>query len=369
MKITLITPIFPPVIGGPATYTWEVSHRLKDHDINIIAFGDDAKKIDVAEVDLVKLREGFWRKLPLIGSVIRQAELVMLVITKALRSDLIYIQGPLVAGFTASFIGQLFAKKMVMKFVGDISWEVAHRKGKTKLNLDEFLESGGGGLLRKLQRAAFHRVDAVVVPSEYLRNILVSYYGLSRDKVHVIYNAVEVPETKKNVNEKVLVTVGRLVPHKNVAGIIEACSILKDYELRVIGEGPEGTSLRELARSLGANVVFLGSQPRAATLSEIANARAFILNSNYEGLPHTVVEAMYLRTPVVATDILGTNEIATDETSTPAPPNNPEGLAEKIKEALETDKTEAAYSWASSRFNWEQNISQLESLFERLCQK
>jgi len=361
MKILIITPIFPPVIGGPATYTWELSHRLKNHAIRIIAFGDNSKKIDGVSVHMVRVLRGWVRKLPLLGSIVRQFNLARTIWKYGKEADLLYIQGPLVVGFTASIIGKLLRKPMIMKFVGDISWETASMRGKTTKNLDEFLDSGGGGVLRHLQKCAFRKMRSIVVPSEYLRNVLVSYYGIDRRKVHVIYNAVEVPDVRKRKSDKVLVTVGRLVPHKNIAGIIEAVSMLKGYELRIIGEGPESTKLRELSHKLGTNVRFLGALSREDTLEQIANASCFVLNSNYEGLPHTIVEAMYLKTPVVATDILGTTEVATPETATLAEANNPEDLADKIKTVA--DKTEEAYMWVSTRFNWEQNIEQLEKVF------
>ena len=371
MKITIFSPIFPPVIGGPATYSWEVSHRLaKDHDVNVVAFSDGHKGSKEVSVVLLPVWGTFLREMPLLGSVIRQVDLAMKAIYYGFISDIMYIQGPLVVGYTASLVGWFLRKPRVMKYVGDIAWETAHRKRKTDLNLDEFLESGGGGFLRFMQKRAFKRAHAIVVPSEYLRDVLVNYYKLPMDKVHVINNAVEVPDLEKKIDENVLVTVGRLVPHKNIAGIIEALSLLdKKYELRVVGSGPEHNNLRELADKLDVKVKFLGPKSREDTLKEVANARLFILNSNYEGLPHAVVEAMLLKTPVVATDILGTTEVANARTAVLSEANNPEDLAAKIKVALNTDQTEAASDFVKKRFNWDQHLEQLTDLFSRLGQK
>lgn len=359
MKILLITPIFPPVIGGPATYTLELSRRLKR--VDVLAFGDEGEG-----ARMIPVRKGFSRKIPIVGSMIRQADFARNLLQYR-GMDIWYIQGPLVVGFTASLVGFLLRKKMVMKFVGDIAWETASQKGKTDKNLDEFLQSGSGGFLRFLQGCSFRRVHKIVVPSEYLRNVLVSYYKIPRDKIHVIYNAVEVSGKKEVRSKKSVVTVGRLVPHKNIAGIIEAVSMLRGYNLRIVGDGPEWKNLHESAKKLKAKVEFLGALSREETLREIASAEVFVLNSNYEGLPHTVVEAMYLKTPVVATDILGTTEIATPETATLAQPNNPGDLADKIKN--HGDKTEEAYRWVQGRFNWKENIGQLEELFFHLDRK
>lgn len=370
MKITIISPIFPPVIGGPATYTWEIAHRLEGHDVSVLAFGDGGRASKEIPIELVPVWDGFFRELPFVGSFVRQFDMATKVFYYGFISDLLYIQGPLVAGYTASLVGWFLRKPRVLKFVGDISWETAHRKKKTALNLDEFLAGGGGGVLRRLQRASFRRAHAILVPSEYLRDVLVTYYHVPLEKIHVIYNAVEVPEIEKNVSENVFVTVGRLVPHKNIAGIIEAMSFLdKKYELRVVGSGPEHNSLRELADKLDVKVKFLGPKSREDTLKEVANARLFILNSNYEGLPHAVVEAMMLKTPVVATDILGTTEVVNERTGVLAEPNNPEDLAAKIKTALTADQTEVARDFVLKRFNWKQHLEKLNDLFSRLGRK
>ncbi|KKT02185.1 MAG: glycosyltransferase [Candidatus Peregrinibacteria bacterium GW2011_GWF2_43_17] len=375
MKILIVTPIFPPEIGGPATYTWELTHRLKNHDVSVVAFGD--KSDELAGSHLLKVRKGFSRKIPVIGSFIRQMDLYFSILKHGRDCDLIYLQGPLVVGYFGSLAAKKLKKPIVMKFVGDIAWETASSNGKTDKNLDEFLESGGGGFLRKLQLKSFHRADAIVVPSEYLRDILCNYYSVPTTKIDVIYNAVSVPEPDKKLGEdKSVVTVGRLVKHKNIAGIIEAMSLLQNHapKLVVVGSGPELNNLKSLASQLGLadRVVFKGALSRRETLREVANADLFVLNSIYEGLPHTVVEAMYLKTPVVASDILGTTEVANEKTATLAESKNAEDLAKKIEAALsnpDTNKTEEAYKFVSGKFNWERNLYLLESLFSRLCRK
>lgn len=375
MKILIVTPVFPPEIGGPATYTWELAHRLKNHDVSVIAFGDRADKL--SGLRPLKVRNGFLRKIPFVGSFVRQLDLYFSILKKGRDCDLIYIQGPLVVGYFGTLAAKKLRKPVMMKFVGDIAWETASAKGKTDKDLDEFLEGGGGGFLRKLQFKSLRRADTIVVPSEYLRDVLCNYYLVPVTKIHVIYNAVLVPELTRKANlKKTIVTVGRLVKHKNIAGIIEAFSLLRDEktELVVIGGGPELNNLQSLASKLDMTdkVIFKGALSRQETLHEVANADLFVLNSIYEGLPHAVIEAMYLKTPVVASDILGTTEVANEKTATLAESQNSEDLAQKIKTALydaTAGKTEEAYKFVSGKFNWERNLYLLESLFLHLCRK
>ncbi len=58
MKVLVSTPIFPPEIGGPATYTVEVSRRLQErgHKIRIVAFTDEKPQISNLEVISVRIQ-------------------------------------------------------------------------------------------------------------------------------------------------------------------------------------------------------------------------------------------------------------------------------------------------------------------------
>ena len=383
MKILIVTPIFPPEIGGPATYTWELAHRLDE--VSIIAFGDSLKSIDCAKLYQLKVRSGYLRKLPIVGSVLRQLDLFFAILKHGKNADLIYLQGPLVVGFTGGLAAKIIHKPTVMKFVGDIAWETAHREGKTDKNLDDFLAGGCGGISRRFQKSSFKKVSKIVVPSQYLKDVLVKHYSVPEEKITVIYNAVDVPFINKTKNDSditTIVTVGRLVPHKDIAGIIEALGIVSKtqdtdsrekgkYRLRIIGEGPEGTKLRQLARDLAVDkyVTFLGPLSHEETLKEIARADMLVLNSIYEGLPHTVVEAMYLRTPVLATNIPGTREVATIQTAILTKPKNPQDLARNIKAYEAIDNIETAYQFVSENFNWEKNLKNLRDLFLNLLKK
>ena len=100
-----------------------------------------------------------------------------------------------------------------------------------------------------------------------------------------------------------LVAAGRLIAQKNFAGLIEAVArIDRPYQLVILGEGPERGRL--LAKvddlQLSAKVTLPGYAPDLGIA--LADARLFILSSDYEGFPSVVVEALGAGVPVVATD-------------------------------------------------------------------
>jgi glycosyltransferase involved in cell wall biosynthesis len=106
---------------------------------------------------------------------------------------------------------------------------------------------------------------------------------------------------------------------KRVDGILRALAGLPasfgDVHLLVAGDGDMLESWRDLAGRLGLaeRVHFLGNRPYAEIPLLMRAADLFVLNSEYEGLSHTLLEATALGTPVVATRVCGNPEVVEHE--------------------------------------------------------
>lgn len=183
----------------------------------------------------------------------------------------------------------------------------------------------------------------VIVPSSYLQD-KVSKWGIGKEKISVIYNAVDVssvgtvPEGVKGLPRPHIVTAARLMPWKGVRELIDSMKSAKG-SLIIVGEGSERKSLEEHAKKLGGRVLFTGALPHEDTLAAIQDADVFVLNSHYEGLPHVLIEALLLGTPVIATDVGGTAElIMSPSQGTLIPKGNTEALINALSQAstLET---------------------------------
>ncbi|MCK5320498.1 glycosyltransferase family 4 protein, partial [Candidatus Parcubacteria bacterium] len=170
----------------------------------------------------------------------------------------------------------------------------------------------------------------IIVPSNYLKSIVLQW-GITEEKINVIYNSVrkaEVMEEKEilrkelNVSGDVIISVGRLVPWKGFDVLIdimpELLKINKNFKLYIIGEGPELNNYqlqitnytRQASTSkLQDNVKLLGSLDQKKLWQYIKASDFFVLNTGYEGLPHIVIEAMYLELPVIITDVGGNVEV------------------------------------------------------------
>jgi glycosyltransferase involved in cell wall biosynthesis len=377
MKILLATPIFPPEIGGPATYSYEISRRLvkKGHGVRVVTFADTKPNVKDVEVMPVRLNYGF------LGSIRRQLRLFFTLLRAARGMDLFYAQGAVVVGFCSLIVGKLLKKPVAVKFVGDVAWEQAVNTAKTTKLLEEFLIQPEGGLYIKLimrtQRFVFHRATKVITPSRYLKNLLVEFYQVPGSKIEVVYNAVELTEVKaagEKYGQPMAITIGRLVPWKGIDELISVVPTLvqkyDDFKLVVVGDGPESDKLMRHCQEIGveSHVILAGKVSHEQTLALLKRADVFILNSKYEGLPHTVIEAMVCRCPVIATGLEGTREIIEDgRNGITIEPGNTRQLLEKMVFLLENEPLRRrmiteAYETVTKKFTWKSTLGELEQI-------
>lgn len=305
MKLVIATPLYPPEIGGPATYAKLLEDGLPGKGI---------------EVELVKFSD--VRHMP---KLIRHYAYYRRVLRAARTADAVLALDPVSVGLPAMKAAKKAGKPFFLKIVGDYAWEQGQQRFGVTVSLDEFVKMRKVPfpvrVLQRVQTRVARSAARVIVPSEYLKST-VAAWGVPADKIAVIHNAVQlgavgpVPEAIQGRMRPLLVTAGRLVPWKHIGGIIEAVELLHrqatSVSLAVIGDGPEREKLEDTARTLGNACVFTGRLSHTATLAGIKAADVFVLNSSYEGFSHLLVEALALGTPVIATDAGGNAEIVQD---------------------------------------------------------
>ncbi|WP_448594996.1 glycosyltransferase family 4 protein [Thermoflexus hugenholtzii] len=314
MRILIVTGIFPPDIGGPATYVPQIAEGLaqRGHAVTVVTLSDRLDHEDgVYPFRVIRLpRRAFkpWR----IGRT------VLALLRLGRRADVFFVNGLALESVLANFV---LRKPLVMKVVGDLAWERATGRGWTADDFETFQKRRYGlrvELLKALRSWWTRRADRVIVPSRYLAG-WVAGWGVPKDKLVVIYNAVEPVDGVKPLPIPLktpvkAITVGRLVPLKRVDGLIEALREVLELGLVIVGDGPERHRLEQIAQELEVSdrVYFAGQRSKRETIGLMAACDFFVLNSTYEGLPHTVLEAMALGLPVVATAVGGTPEVVRD---------------------------------------------------------
>lgn len=193
--------------------------------------------------------------------------------------------------------------------------------------------------------------DGITAVSKGVARDLTLTAKLPSSHIQVIYNPVVTPGLWKKSESflehpwfkpgepPVVLGIGRLTTQKAFSVLIEAFAQVRSSQparLLILGEGEERPMLEALIRKLGMeqDVSLPGfvSNP----YPYMAHAALFVLSSRWEGLPTVLIEAIFLRTPVIATDCpSGPGEIlANGRYGQLVPVDNPNALARAIQASL-----------------------------------
>ncbi len=380
MKIIIATPIYPPEIGGPATYTKELCERLhNEHQITVIAYTDVREAFSGTKlISISKQRPLFIRLIKYFLAVWKASQ----------DADLIYVQNAMAAGLPVALVSIFRGVPFVLKFVGDEAWERATQHRLTEKRLEEFLSSPEGGFRTKLmmmiQGFVLKRAKVVTTPSAYLLEELKKTYGVKNERAVVNYNAAEETEVLPFDATKVphqIATTARLVAWKGIDGMIRAMKIIiekfPDAKLVVAGDGPELENLKKLRSELklDESVELLGKVSRAETWQLRKRSEVYVLNSTYEGLPHTVLTSFAAHIPTIATNIPGTNEaLYHEKTGLLINTNDPQGLADAVERLFNDPKlamqlADQGQVLLKEKFSWKKHIENLNSIFSSVVSK
>ena len=383
MKVLIVTGIFPPDIGGPATYVPQVAAALarRGHQITVLTLSDETcsfcPEYTFPVVRLPRWAFKPWRWLRAVAEIIRLGREV----------DVLFVNGLALEAVLANL---LLRKPMVQKVVGDLAWERATNRGWVSDTFEAFqtthyqLRATRYAILTNVLKALrswwVRQAHVVITPSRYLADRVLRW-GVPQDSIAVIYNAMEPTDGITTASVPLptpvkAVTVGRLIPLKRVDQILETVARVRGLGLVIIGDGPERLRLEGLAASLGITkrVYFAGTRPREETLGLMVGCHLLVLNSTHEGFPHVVVEAMALGLPVVATAVGGTPEVVKDgETGVliPAQDGSLGIVLLRLAEDQEQRKRlgDAARRWVSTHFTIDRMVDQTESALLGVAQK
>jgi glycosyltransferase involved in cell wall biosynthesis len=117
---------------------------------------------------------------------------------------------------------------------------------------------------------------------------------------------------------KKLLYTGRLAGEKGIPVLFESLRMLQseeyDFELTLVGDGPDRQALKEMARQMGIadRVVFAGFASQEGVRDHLRQSDIFILPSFAEGVPVSLMEAMACGVPVIATYVGGVVELVQD---------------------------------------------------------
>jgi glycosyltransferase involved in cell wall biosynthesis len=310
LRLALVTGIFPPDIGGPATHVADLREELalRGHRVTVVTLWNGPN----TRTDGGVVR--FPRRWPW---PVRLTAVTRWLASHGRAHDLVYATGLHPAAAAGARVATL---PLVAKVVGDPAWERAARLGLTNASFESFQRHRQGawsaGAMRWLRDWSLLRADAVAVPSEYLRQVVKGWSWLL-DPV-VIPNGVRLrvpPDVPRRPGRDLrALCVGRLVAHKHLDRVLDSVAAVDEVTLDVVGDGPERSRLEAQVQDRGMTerITFHGSLDRDGVARAMAAADALVLASSYEGLPHVAIEALAAGTPIVSPPVGGMAEVLTD---------------------------------------------------------
>ncbi len=378
IKILIATGIYPPDLGGPATLLIELPGALmkKGLGVRVITYSDVVSnqqekeekivyRVNRKQCPICRKIKYFWRMLIL-----------------SFWSDVVYATDTYSVGYFAYLIKKLSGKKYIIRFAGDSAWETAVVNGWTEDYIVDFQKKKYDCRIEKLKKRRTKILigaDRVVAVSKFIANIAKDI-GVAEAKIRVIYNAVdffgELPKKIKPL-APTLVFAGRLMPWKGVEVLLYVVAKLKarwpDIVFEILGDGPESDHLKETARRLDLeqSVKFRGRVSEKESHAVFARSTIFVLNTNYEGLPHSVLNAMRANLPVITTDIGGNVEVVQNgENGILVPYNDKRAWLEAISRLLVDESLQNKFIQNSQKtlekFKWEKLLEETVAVINEL---
>jgi glycosyltransferase involved in cell wall biosynthesis len=333
VKVIVVSGIWPPDVGGPASHAPEVAEYLRGrgHEVEVVT--------TAARPPAPQPYPVHWasRRLPVGARHLRTATLIR---KAAGRADVVYSTGMVGRSGLGAALGRT---PLVLKLTSDPVYERSLRYRLADEGLDEFQRRRGLriAVLRRARDFALAHAAHVVCPSASLRDLALGW-GLPPDRVTLLPNPVEAPELpdrdelrrRHGLEGPTLAFAGRLSPQKALDVALEAVSRSDGVSLVLAGDGPDREQLERRARELALDgrARFLGPTPRESVFELLRAADAAVLSSSWENFPHMVVEALAVGTPVLATATGGVSEIVRDgENGLLVPAGDAEALAGAIR--------------------------------------
>ena len=357
MNILITTGIYPPDVGGPARFVPLIAEKLSNkNNVKVITLSQDLSILDEPDYQVIRI-------LRRQNKFIRFFKTVFQIVKFGRKSDVIFINGL----WLETYIANLFIRKnTIRKIVGDPVWEKYFSKYKVTEEFDEFQSKKYNisiELYKFLRNVSIKSVNTIIVPSNHLSNFIKNI-GFSGNLIQINNGTKKSTDIEKIYDENNFLIVSRLVRHKNIDLIIRSFNDLKkqdslNFKLNIIGEGPEYKKIKNLIEqfNLSDSISLVGSKFGNELEEYYKNSNYFLQMSSYEGMPHSILEAMNHKLIVIASkhggnyELIGNNDfgyiVESLETG---------HITDSIKNAINDNQNQTLASKGKYLVNQEYNI-------------
>ena len=340
MRILMISDVHFPRVNGVSTSIQTFQQELGNigHDVHLVApryhdaHPEDASITRIESRQILLDPEDRLMKSKNIHALMPQF--------RARQFDLVHIQTP----FLAHYAGIKLARELGIPCV-----ETYHTFFEEYLYhyvplLPKFFTKG---ITRRFSRSQCNAVNAVIVPSTAMRNVLQKYGCES--PIHISPTGIQLEKFESGNGQRfrqqhgiapqrpLLVHIGRVAHEKNIGFLLEVTarltSAFPDILFLICGEGPAQKPLQQQVQRMGLenNVMFVGYLNRETELLDCyCAADLFVFASRTETQGLVLLEAMALGVPVVSTAVMGTIDIVKPQQGALEAQEEPADFAAKV---------------------------------------
>ncbi|ULH08867.1 glycosyltransferase family 4 protein [Alcaligenes faecalis] len=338
--------------------------QRRGHDILVLAGGKKGELFDRARQRGISIQTLAELVHPIQINSDYRCILQLRQILKRAKPDLLHLHSSK-AGVIGRVAGLLSGVPCVFTAHG---WAFTEGVSKKKRNLYLGIEYSLAFLAKK-----------IITVSQYDRDLALRYH-FPRNKLQVIHNGVvdqnphlPVRPASKEAGAPVrLLMVARFSQQKDHVTLLQALSLISslNWRLDLLGTGETLGQVQELYQRLNLvdKVYFHGASDKVN--QHLIEADVFVLSTNWEGLPLSILEAMSAGLPIVATDVGGVAECVQHEhNGYLVPRQNPQVLAEHLAVLIEQQDTRRRLGTAArqdflARFTVDAMVDRTEKLYQ-----
>lgn len=295
MRITLVTGIYPPEIGGPAEYAENLS------------------KVWIASGHIVSVK--VFSSFNFFPTGVRHLVYFFYILPSVIRSDVIIALDTFSVALPAVVASLIFGKKIILRTGGDFLWEAyVERTGDLVLLKDFYNNSQSKISLKekiifKLIQFVLNKVSTVVWSTEWQKNIFMQPYGLQNQKHFIVENYYGEKSFGVLATNKVFVGTTRNLKWKNLS------MLKKVFQSEEIVYANAELDTTPLAHS--------------EFLEKIKSSYAVVVASLGDISPNTILDAIMVGKPFIVTKETGLYERIKD-VAVFVDPQSPEDIKEKV---------------------------------------
>ncbi len=301
-NIILATGIYPPDIGGPATYVKFLEKELPKFGfkIKVVSYGEGKTNDNIYFVS--RRQNIFLRYFKYFWQIWKNRK----------WADVVFAFDPISSGLPVAIFKVIYPKTLtVIRIGGDFLWEKAIENNWTNKPLSEYYKFPKNKIEKiyiALYSFVFKKFDKIFFSTKWQKGIVENFFNIDKSKLFVIDNPfpdVELFE-KESFNKKNFLFVGRLIKLKNVFFLVDVFLKFPQLRLDVVGNGPEFLKIKNKIKN--SNIKLKKEVSHKDLLFKIRSSYALILPSITDISPNLILEAIKLKIPVILTKECGFKE-------------------------------------------------------------